>query len=174
MPDFPPNPGNWLPVYSPKFEVWMCWTRPSREFGHRTLCLPSSGSASSIATVNSSGEWFAYPDPDRLLRDGKFGAATSLESAERQVLTALADFGVIAPLKTNDAPQPKPKGYLDRRAWQDAARARGEIPECGREACKTPADPAWVNSGTPLLYCEGCAKLINGFNPGLCTPEAKG
>lgn len=67
--------------------------------------------------------------------------------------------------------QAKPRGYPDRRAWQDAARDRGEIPECGRAACTTPADPAWVNAGSPLLYCRECAALINSFTPGLCAPE---
>ena len=65
----------------------------------------------------------------------------------------------------------KPHSYDDRRRWQDAARARGEIPECGREVCTNPADPAYVNSGTSLLYCRTCATLINRYNPGLCKPE---
>lgn len=68
--------------------------------------------------------------------------------------------------------EPKPINYHDRRRWQDDARARGEVPECGREACHEPADPAWVNKGTPLLYCACCARLINRYNPGLCSPEA--
>ena len=63
----------------------------------------------------------------------------------------------------------KPADYYARREWQDAARARGEVPECGREVCRNPAAPAWVNAGTPLLYCTTCARLINGYNPGLCT-----
>ena len=29
----------------------------------------------------------------------------------------------------------KPADYRARRTWQNEARARGEIPECGREAC---------------------------------------
>lgn len=66
---------------------------------------------------------------------------------------------------------PKPKDYRDRRQWQDAARARGEIPECGREACSNLVDPAWVNMGSPLLYCESCGRTINEYNPGLCRPE---
>jgi hypothetical protein len=65
----------------------------------------------------------------------------------------------------------KPQDYHARRRWQDAARASGEDPECGRGACRNKAEPAWVNAGTPLLYCEVCAGLINGFNPGLCSPE---
>ena len=65
----------------------------------------------------------------------------------------------------------KPADYHARRQWQDAARARGEIPECGREACHNSADPAWVNAGTPLLYCGACARMINSFNPGLCSLE---
>lgn len=65
----------------------------------------------------------------------------------------------------------KPRPYPVRRAWQNAARARGEVPECGREACHAPADPAWVNAHTPLLYCRRCAGLINGFNPGFCSLE---
>lgn len=66
---------------------------------------------------------------------------------------------------------PKPADYHARRQWQDEARARGEVPECGREACHNPASPAWVNKGTPLLYCSTCARLINGYNPGLCSRE---
>ena len=65
----------------------------------------------------------------------------------------------------------KPADYYARREWQDAARARGEVPECGREVCRNPVDPAWVNAGTPLLYCTTCARLINRYNPGLCTME---
>lgn len=61
--------------------------------------------------------------------------------------------------------------YEARRAWQDEVRSRGEVPECGREACQQPASPAWTNKGTPLLYCPSCARLINRYNPGLCTPE---
>ncbi len=53
---------------------------------------------------------------------------------------------------------PKPDDYRERRAWQDAARARGELPECGRGVCREKADPAWVNKGTPLLYCGACAR----------------
>ena len=68
---------------------------------------------------------------------------------------------------------PKPRDYHERRAWQDAAIARGETPECGREACHEPASPAWVNKHTPLLYCRRCAHLINGYNPGFCTPESE-
>lgn len=68
-------------------------------------------------------------------------------------------------------PEPKPSDYYARRRWQDAARARGEVPECGREACHNPARPAWVNKGTPLLYCRSCARMINSYNPGLCSPE---
>ncbi len=58
----------------------------------------------------------------------------------------------------------KPRDYHERRRWQDDARARGEVPECA----------AWVNSGTPLLYCGGCARLINRYNAlgtVLCSPE---
>ena len=68
---------------------------------------------------------------------------------------------------------PKPHDYRARRQWQDAARARGEIPECGREACTRPASPAWVGSGTgtELIYCEACATEINKWNPGTCRPE---
>lgn len=66
---------------------------------------------------------------------------------------------------------PKPLDYRARRQWQDDARARGEIPECGREACPNLAEPAWTNMATPLLYCQECAMAINGHNPGLCTPE---
>ena len=67
----------------------------------------------------------------------------------------------------------KPADYRARRTWQNEARARGEIPECGREACHRPADPAWVGSGTgvELLYCAGCAAEINWWNPGVCRPE---
>lgn len=67
----------------------------------------------------------------------------------------------------------KPTDYPTRRTWQNEARARGEIPECGREACNRPADPAWVGSGTgvELLYCAGCARLINSYTPGTCRPE---
>ena len=70
----------------------------------------------------------------------------------------------------------KPRDYHERRRWQDAARACGEVPECGREACRNPASPAWVNAGTPLLYCGTCARLINHYNAldaVLCTPEVK-
>lgn len=67
---------------------------------------------------------------------------------------------------------PKPRDYHERRAWQDAAIARGETPECGREACREPTSPAWVNKHTPLLYCGRCASLINRYNPGLCEPES--
>jgi hypothetical protein len=67
----------------------------------------------------------------------------------------------------------KPHDYRARRQWQIDARARGEVPECGREACHEPADPAWVGSGTgvELLYCAGCARLINRYTPGTCRPE---
>jgi hypothetical protein len=70
----------------------------------------------------------------------------------------------------------KPADYHDRRRWQDEARARGDVPECGRGACTSKAEPAWVNSGTPLLYCGGCARSINGFSVQtlgyeLCAPE---
>ena len=70
-------------------------------------------------------------------------------------------------------PDPKPHDYRARRQWQDAARARGEIPECGREACHNPAAPAWVGSGTGVLlrYCPACARLINRYNPGTCVLE---
>lgn len=61
--------------------------------------------------------------------------------------------------------------YAARREWQDRARARGEVPECGRGACTRPASPAYVNKGTPLLYCAVCAAGINRFNPGLCSLE---
>lgn len=66
---------------------------------------------------------------------------------------------------------PKPHDYDLRRRWQDAARARGEVPECGREVCRNPASPAWVNLHTPLLYCGTCAHLINRYNPGFCERE---
>lgn len=68
---------------------------------------------------------------------------------------------------------PKPPNYRARRTWQNEVRARGEIPECGREACHEPADPAWVGSGTgvELLYCAGCAREINRYTPGTCRPE---
>lgn len=66
----------------------------------------------------------------------------------------------------------KPLDYHERRAWQDAARARGEIPVCGREVCLNLAHPAYVNQHTPLLYCAVCAGLINKFNPGFCSREA--
>ena len=66
----------------------------------------------------------------------------------------------------------KPCDYHDRRKWQDAQRAAGHAPECGREACHAPADPAYVNLHTPLLYCERCARMINNYNPGLCSPES--
>lgn len=68
---------------------------------------------------------------------------------------------------------PKPPDYRARRQWQLAARARGEVPECGREACHAPAEPAWVGSGTgvELLYCAGCAREINRWNPGTCRLE---
>jgi hypothetical protein len=65
----------------------------------------------------------------------------------------------------------KPRDYHDRRKWQDAQRAAGLEPECGREACKAPAVPAHVNKYTPLLYCGGCARLINRYNPGFCSLE---
>lgn len=42
----------------------------------------------------------------------------------------------------------KPTDYRARRTWQNEARARGEIPECGREACHRPADPAWLRGAT--------------------------
>lgn len=67
----------------------------------------------------------------------------------------------------------KPRDYHARRRWQDEARARGEIPECGREACETPADPAYVNKHTPLLYCWRCAATINRYNPGFCRLEGE-
>lgn len=65
----------------------------------------------------------------------------------------------------------KPLDYHARRRWQDEARGRGEVPECGREACRAKADPAWVNRHTPLLYCGACARRINHYNPGFCSPE---
>lgn len=67
---------------------------------------------------------------------------------------------------------PKPRDYHARRARQNAARSRGEVPECGRDACHATADPAWVNRHTPLLYCGTCAHMINRYNPGLCSPES--
>lgn len=65
----------------------------------------------------------------------------------------------------------KPSDYQRRRRWQDAQRAEGRDPECGRESCSNVARPAFVNKGTPLLYCAACAGLINRYNPGACTPE---
>jgi hypothetical protein len=67
----------------------------------------------------------------------------------------------------------KPADYRARRTWQLDARARGEVPECGREACHNLADPAWVGSGTgvELLYCARCAREINRYTPGRCVPE---
>lgn len=80
---------------------------------------------------------------------------------------------------------PKPLDYHERRRWQDAARARGEVPECGRMACRypvnrparvgRPAVTAYLNHHTPLLYCERCADQINAYAPPdapLCYPEA--
>ena len=67
----------------------------------------------------------------------------------------------------------KPLRYCDRRKWQDEQRAQGKAPECGRMDCKAPASPAWVNLHTPLLYCSRCAKLINRYNPGICSPEGE-
>ena len=49
------------------------------------------------------------------------------------------------------APEPtaKPRDYRARREWQIAARARGEVPECGREACTNPVGRRpFVGSGT--------------------------
>lgn len=69
---------------------------------------------------------------------------------------------------------PKPPDYHERRRWQDAQRAAGADPECGREACRNTAKPAYVNAGTPLLYCAACAHAINRYNPGLCTLERGG
>ena len=66
---------------------------------------------------------------------------------------------------------PKPRDYHERRRWQDAQRAAGADPECGREACKNTAKPAYVNAETPLLYCATCARMINRYTPGLCTVE---
>jgi hypothetical protein len=66
---------------------------------------------------------------------------------------------------------PKPRDYHERRQWQDAQRAAGADPECGREACRNTAKPAYVNAGTPLLYCAACAHAINRYNRGLCTLE---
>lgn len=65
----------------------------------------------------------------------------------------------------------KPADYRARRRWQDEARARGEVPECGREVCTNRVEPAFLNKHTPLLYCEDCAALINHHNPGFCYPE---
>ena len=70
--------------------------------------------------------------------------------------------------------RPKPRDYAERRLWQDEARSRGDVPECGREACHEPADPAYLNHHTPLLYCRRCAQVINAYaypNPPLCYPE---
>lgn len=66
---------------------------------------------------------------------------------------------------------PKPRDYHERRRWQDAQRAAGADPECGREACHNPARPAYVNAETPLLYCATCARMINRYTPNLCTLE---
>ena len=70
---------------------------------------------------------------------------------------------------------PKPPDYRARRQWQLDARARGDVPECGREACRAPADPAWIGSGTgvELLYCPRCAGLINRYTPGTCRLESE-
>lgn len=65
----------------------------------------------------------------------------------------------------------KPQNYADRRRWQDAQRAVGLPPECGREACTALADPAYVNQNTPLLYCADCAEQINRHNQGSCRQE---
>jgi hypothetical protein len=65
----------------------------------------------------------------------------------------------------------KPCDYHARRQWQNAQRAAGLVPECGREVCRCRCEPAYVNSGTPLLYCPDCAQAINRYNPRLCTPE---
>ena len=64
----------------------------------------------------------------------------------------------------------KPEDYHERRKWQDAARARGEIPECGRFACTKKADPPFLNKHMPLIYCADCAALINHYSD-LCYPE---
>ena len=65
----------------------------------------------------------------------------------------------------------KPHDYRARRQWQNTQRAAGLDPECGREVCRSLAKPAYVNKGTPLLYCKRCAAMINQFNPGLCELE---
>lgn len=65
-------------------------------------------------------------------------------------------------------------GYDERRKLQNEARSKGERPRCGRGACGMTIRPgkAWVNSGTPLLYCPACARMINeATGQNLCTPE---
>ncbi len=70
-------------------------------------------------------------------------------------------------------PGATPADYHARRRWQDEQRAAGQPPDCGREACCNKAAPAYVNAGTPLLYCLECAVMINLYNPGLCSPEPR-
>jgi len=70
---------------------------------------------------------------------------------------------------------PKPRDYAARRQWQLDARARGEVPECGREACTSSVGRRpFVGSGTgvELEYCPPCARMINEANGcDVCTPK---
>ena len=67
----------------------------------------------------------------------------------------------------------KPEDYDERRKWQDEFRARGNVPPCGRNACTNLVFKPYLNKGTPLIYCEDCAALINHYRPAdpLCYPE---
>lgn len=66
------------------------------------------------------------------------------------------------------APEDKPKGWPERAAWQKEAVRLGKKPICGIGVCTNECDPAWKNSDTPLLYCQGCAFEINAYGPARC------
>lgn len=121
---------------------------------HVVLLTPAPGLAQDAVVFREEVDYFSQPSPAQ---------GTSYPRVSTQPRSALL---------WEESGIRKPLDYHNRWAWQGAARARGEIPMCGREVCSNLAHPAYVNQHTPLLYCAVCADLINEFNPGFCSLEA--
>lgn len=55
--------------------------------------------------------------------------------------------------------------------WHEKRESFNDKGLCAREACQKPfGETPYFNSGSNLYYCESCAKSINFYTPGLCTP----
>lgn len=52
-------------------------------------------------------------------------------------------------------------------SWQAQREAWNTAGQCAREACRQPLDPGYRHPDTRLLYCAGCAALLQRYNPGL-------